>query len=258
MPLAKKPDGGKQTQQSAYSKETANGAQQSNKSDLTPKEKAALERFAARHVATAEVRLKPSGDPPRLGIDHADRRMGHILLMNALGTADDDFADGLLSQLANLNRDEKDLNYPGLNFMFSVIKGLAPRDQLEAMLGAQMAAVHVNAMMVARSLRFSENVVEQEGTERSFNKLSRTFVTQMECLKRYRASGPQMVQNVSVGEGGQAIVANLSQPPAGVTKVDASATSTDETPKTVTNVVPFDTGESTSAAPQRRKLKSER
>jgi hypothetical protein len=264
MPLAKKPDNGKQTQQSTWSKKTGNGkhTQQSNDSDLmlkeraALKEKAALKSFVARDMATSEVRLQPSGDPSRVGTNHANPAIGRALLMDALGTADKDFADGLISQLVRLNEYNGELNYGGLNFMFSVIKGLAPRDQFEAMLAAQMVAVHVNAMTIAKELKEAQTSVERESTERSLNKLSRTFISQLESLKRYRASGPQMVQNVSVAEGGQAIVANLSQPSAG--KIDTSAASTGETPKTMTNVVPFDTGESTSAAPQRRKLKSER
>jgi len=42
----------------------------------------------------------------------------------------------------------------------------------------------------------------------------RTFVSQMDALKRYRSDGEQKVmvqQNVSVSEGGQAIVGNVTQ-----------------------------------------------
>jgi hypothetical protein len=137
--------------------------------------------------------------------------------------------------------------------MLSVIKGLGPRDQFEAMLGAEIAAVHMVTMAAGRRVKVSENVNEHESMERSFTKLARTYVTQMEGLKRYRASGPQMVQNVSVSEGGQAIVASVSQPLAGATEVDAPAPSTSEAPKTVTNVVPFDTRECISVPPQRGK-----
>ncbi len=43
----------------------------------------------------------------------------------------------------------------------------------------------------------------------------RTFATQMETLKRYRTGGEQKVtvQHVSVSEGGQAIVGNVTQAP---------------------------------------------
>ena len=91
--------------------------------------------------------------------------------------------------------------------MLSVMKGVQPRDQLEAMLAAQMAAVHMATMTIAQRLAHVENIPQQDSAERAFNKLSRTFTTQMEALKRYRTGGEQKVtvQHVSVAEGGQAI-----------------------------------------------------
>ena len=55
--------------------------------------------------------------------------------------------------------------------------------------------------------------------KRALNKLARTFAMQVEPLKRYRTGGEQKVtvQHVSVGDGGQAIVGNVTQaarPPA--------------------------------------------
>src|ERR1700692_1425820 len=61
----------------------------------------------------------------------------------------------------------------------------------------------------------SENIPQQDSAERALNKLARTFVSQMEALKRYRTGGEQKVtvQHVSVSEGGQAIVGNVTQTP---------------------------------------------
>ena len=44
------------------------------------------------------------------------------------------------------------------------------------------------------------------------NKLARTFASQVEALKKYRSAGEQTikVQHVTVNEGGQAIVGNVS------------------------------------------------
>src|SRR5713226_9870934 len=97
--------------------------------------------------------------------------------------------------------------------MLSVVKGIEPRDQVEAMLGAQMAAVHTATMTFARRLARVENIPQQDSAERAFNKLARTFTTQMEALKRYRTGGEQTVtvQHVNVSEGGQAIVGNVTQ-----------------------------------------------
>jgi hypothetical protein len=136
-----------------------------------------------------------------------------MLLMDALGTWDLDFYHGLLNQLATAGSKGGQVDERGLNFMLSVMKGVQPRDQLEAMLAAQMAAVHMATMTIAQRLAHVENIPQQDSAERAFNKLSRTFTTQMEALKRYRTGGEQKVtvQHVSVAEGGQAIVGNVTQ-----------------------------------------------
>jgi hypothetical protein len=54
----------------------------------------------------------------------------------------------------------------GLNFMLSIVKGIDPRDQVEAMLAAQMAAVHNATMTFARRLNHVENIAQQESAER--------------------------------------------------------------------------------------------
>ena len=97
--------------------------------------------------------------------------------------------------------------------MLSVIKSIKPQDQIEAMLAAQMAAVHLATMTFARRLAHVENIQQQDSAERAFNKLTRTYAVQMEALKRYRTGGEQKVtvQHVTVSEGGQAIVGNVTQ-----------------------------------------------
>jgi hypothetical protein len=98
-----------------------------------------------------------------------------------------------------------------------VIKGIKPRDEIEAMLAAQMAAVHNATMTFARRLTFVDNIQQQDSAERGFNKLARTFAAQTEALKRYRSNGEQKVtvQHVTVSDGGQAIVGNVTNNPTG-------------------------------------------
>jgi hypothetical protein len=79
----------------------------------------------------------------------------------------------------------------GLNFVLSLVKGVGPKDQVEAMLAAQMAAVHNATMTFARRLAHVENIQQQDSAERAFNKLARTFAAQVEALKRYRTGGEQ-------------------------------------------------------------------
>ena len=133
--------------------------------------------------------------------------------MGACGSKDQDFFNGLICQLGNIGSEGQQGDERGINFMLSVIKSIEPRDQVEAMLAAQMATTHVASMSSARRLAQSENILQRDSAERAFNKLTRSFAVQVDTLKRYRTGGEQTVtvQHVSVSEGGQAIVGNVTQ-----------------------------------------------
>ena len=99
--------------------------------------------------------------------------------------------------------------------MVSFINGIEPRDQVESTLAAQMATVHLAMMKSMQDLALTKNLLEQDAAERGINKFARTFTAQVEALKRYRSTGEQKVtvQHVSVSQGGQAIVGNVTQNP---------------------------------------------
>ena len=101
-----------------------------------------------------------------------------------------------------------------VDFLLSAVKGLEPRDQVEAMHAAQMATVHLAMMRMAARFMAAETPQARESAERSLNRLARTFAAQTEALKRYRTGGEQKVtvqhQHVTVNEGGQAVVGNVS------------------------------------------------
>jgi hypothetical protein len=100
----------------------------------------------------------------------------------------------------------------------AMVKGIGPKDEVEAMMAAQMAAVHMATMTFARRLVHVDNILQQDSAERAFNKLARTFAVQVEALKRYRTGGEQKVtvQHVTVNEGGQAIVGSVSPQVGGI------------------------------------------
>ena len=78
---------------------------------------------------------------------------------------------------------------------------------------AQMVSVHVMAMRCAYHLANAEDIARQDSAGRALGRLARTFPAQIEALNRYRNhGGPAVtVQNVSVGDGGKAIVGNVTQ-----------------------------------------------
>jgi hypothetical protein len=185
-----------------------------------PEETAAVASITARQKArppAPKLSIKADGACVTVGYDHPDNSTAGLLFANALGTTNDEFTDGIVSQLINAGTQGKNHDGKGPNFMLSVVKGIAPKDELECMMAVQMAAVHMATMTFARRLAHVDNLPQQDSAERAFNKLARTFAVQMEALKRYRTGGEQKVtvQHVTVNEGGQAIVGAVSQAPGG-------------------------------------------
>jgi len=186
----------------------------------TPREKAALDAVQDRKRAcppSPRLKVTKEGKGSRIGFDHPHLPTGGILALHAVGTTSGDFLDGLVRQLANATSQKGEPDEDSLNFMFSIVKSVQPKDEIEAMLAAQMAAVHMATMTFARRLAHVETLPQQDGAERGFNKLARTFATQMEALKRYRTGGQQkvIVEHVTVQAGGQAIVGHVSHPGGG-------------------------------------------
>jgi hypothetical protein len=183
--------------------------------ESTPADAEALKAY---RVAQAKrgPRLKVTASAVK--IDHPDPTFGHLSLLKAVGSSDSDFLDGLTKQLVNAGSHGSAADEDGINFMLAVVKGIEPRDQIEAMLAAQMAAVHMATMTFARRLAHVDNLPQQDSAQNAFNKLARTFAAQAEALKRYRSGGEQKmtVQHVHVAEGGQAIVGNVNAPAEGV------------------------------------------
>jgi hypothetical protein len=180
------------------------------------------ERQAAKRVLERRQRMAPaptfkieaSGDRVvRISADHPEPKICQTLLADALGTGDFEFASGLLTQLTDASRSGKVATKQELDFILSVVRGINPRDETEALLAAQMAAIHNAIMVAARRLNHVETIPQQDSASTMLNKLARTFAAQVEALKKYRSGGEQTikVQHVTVNEGGQAIVGNVTQ-----------------------------------------------
>jgi hypothetical protein len=144
----------------------------------------------------------------RVVMDHPDKFVAAALMADAIGSDNIDFLNGFIRQLDGASSKGSEADENALNFMLSVVKGIEPRDQIEAMLAAQMAAVHTAVMVLTGKLFNAPNIQQRESTERSINRLMRTFAAQMETLKRYRTAEYKMTiqQQVNVGDGGRAIV----------------------------------------------------
>ncbi len=147
-----------------------------------------------------------------IGNDHEDERLGMSLLMAAIGSTDASFLRGFLNQAINAGVEGQGDDPAGANYILAVVKGVEPRDEIESMLATQMAAVHMASITMARRLTQADNIPQQDSASNAFNKLARTFAAQVEALRRYRSGGEQRVrvEHVTVNDGGQAIVGNVS------------------------------------------------
>jgi len=184
----------------------------------TPDERAALEAVRARRKATPRVQVDENAH--KLVLDHPEPYYGCSLLMKALGTLDPDFYQGFVSQLAKAATQGQSPDEVSLNFLIAIVKGVEPRDQLEAMLAAQMGAIHMLTMDFACRLANADNFPQKDFAERTLNKLARTFSVQLETLKHYRSNGEQKVtvEHVTVNEGGKAIVGTVTHGGAGASE----------------------------------------
>jgi hypothetical protein len=125
-------------------------------------------------------------------------------LMESFGFTDRRFIAPLFQQLTEADGFGGD----GVEFAAALVQGTKPRDYLEAMQAAQMAAMHWATMKSMRQVGKSLGTAHQEVAVAMATKLARTFTAQMEAFKRYRTGGEQKVMHVSVG---QAIVGTVTQ-----------------------------------------------
>ena len=163
----------------------------------------------AASIASPKVRLRRR----RVVIDHPDTRAGEQLLADALGAVDREALHGLLSQLVKASAVARQPDQGNLSFMVSMLKSIAPKDSLEAMLAAQMVSIHVASMRCACRLACTDDVPQQESLTRALTRLARTYAAQMEALNRHRSNGACAitVQNLSVQDGGKAVVGHFTQ-----------------------------------------------
>lgn len=105
----------------------------------------------------------------------------------------------------------------------AALMGIAPRDEIEGMLAAQLIGCHNAAMECYRRAMVEGQTFEgRQQNLNHANKLSRTYAALTEALNRHRGKGQQKVtvEHVHVHQGGQAIVGNVETGGGGNRKVE--------------------------------------
>jgi hypothetical protein len=153
---------------------------------------------------------KPANAPTTVVTDDLDDRKGR--LKNIGGSQSAHWNITLANQalqalwVKNSSAEERDKQ---LSATVAALIGIAPKDELEGMMAAQLVAAHNAAMECYRRAMISEQTFEgrRENLTQA-NKLSRTYAAMVEALNRHRGKGQQKVtvEHVHVHAGGQAVV----------------------------------------------------
>jgi hypothetical protein len=190
-------------------------AEQAEIRDLAKRKKARRQapRFTVDRQEDNLVQMMPDGV-------HADAAAAR--LMNALGVADLDLAERLMTQIINtthLRSSKEPISAETLNAALAAVTGIAPRDEAEAMLAAQMVGVHWLAMDLLSKVGSTTDRTLLNDRGNLAVKLLRTFPAQIDALKRYRSAGEQRVvvqhQHVTVTADQAAVQVNGVAPDPG-------------------------------------------
>lgn len=169
---------------------------------------AEVDRYQSR-VPPMEFREREDGRGATLEV----RDTSDLKFRFALGAREEAFADGIVRHIGLVGGQGAEGGTQTMNFLLSAVKEVEPRDAVEGMLAAQMAATHWATMYMAACIMSASNRDQRDSAERTFNKLGRTFTAQVEALKRHRTGGEQKVtvqhQHVNVSDGGRAVVGTV-------------------------------------------------
>ncbi len=100
----------------------------------------------------------------------------------------------------------------------AALRGIAPKDELEGMMAAQLIAAHNATMDCYRFATLPRQTLEgRREYLNQANKLSRTWATLLAALDKHRGKGQQKVtvEHVHVHAGGQAVVGMIETPGGG-------------------------------------------
>jgi hypothetical protein len=152
--------------------------------------------------------------PKTVVADDPEDRKGR--LKNIGGSQSDHWNSTLANQamqalwVKNSSLEERDQQWSAT---VAALIGIAPKDELEGMMAAQLTAAHNAAMECYRRAMLGEQTFEgRKENLNQANKLSRTYASLLEALNRHRGKGQQKVtvEHVHVHSGGQAIVGSVN------------------------------------------------
>ena len=122
--------------------------------------------------------------------------VGFARLSAATGITDMDALTMLLEQIMSVapRAEEGKVDQNKINGFLGMVAEIGPKDAIEASLAIQIVATTQMAMRTGMSLMHAVKTIDQlNANSNHYNKLVRSNVAMVECLKRYRNSGEQKV-----------------------------------------------------------------
>lgn len=167
----------------------------------SPHESAAAQRFLERRAdpdAKSQLTIKGDEETRTLSIvsgEHdKDYVAGRLVALDTFATGYFEFSEAMLDQLRAIATDRLgNFDIEKLNQVVSIIQGINPRNELEAMHAVQMAAVHLATMRTAKSAMTAFSREHEQWAGSCLAKLSRTFAMQVDTLKNLRLNGTQHI-----------------------------------------------------------------
>lgn len=159
---------------------------------------------------------KPANTPPTVLTEDPEGWKGR--LRNIGGSQSDQWNNTLANQATQalwVKNSSAEECGKQLSATIAALIGIAPKDELEGMMAAQLIAAHNATMECFRRAMIGEQTFEGRSENLSqANKLSRTFATLIEAFNRHRGKGQQkvIVEHVHVHAGGQAVVGMVATP----------------------------------------------
>ncbi len=113
-----------------------------------------------------------------------------------------------MSNITSILAKNGKLNETDINFAYSFLRELKPRDSIETMLAVQMLGTHLLSCSSMTKANYNSSIDAVSENINRTTKLSRTYIAQMEALKKYRSKGSQKitVEHINVNDGGKAVI----------------------------------------------------
>ena len=147
-------------------------------------------------------RRKRATERLKISNDHPDEAIGLVMLAQELGTADLDFAGGVIGEIADLSWSGRRMSVSELNYLRSTIVGVRPQNPVQTLLAIELAVNHKLLLENARRASNASSLTERESFMQAHHKLSRNSAALAEVLDRLQSGrGQPVVHNVSISKG---------------------------------------------------------